>query len=213
MNFKILGHCQCCGRQQAVLNGCFMSNHGYTVEHGWFQGVCSGRNYRPIERCRKEADEIIASVRKDVEKLLDQLASVKAGLSFPKVVIRRSFDIITRKSTQVEVPFDEATVLERNDAVRTLERHLELKAQMGTSFADDLESIANKYHGQELVKQEKREREYIQTGEQRKSTEGVVYTCTAVKGARVYWSSPRASDGKVISSWMGSSAWRKLELV
>ena len=59
---QIRGHCQCCGNQQAVVSG-HMSKHGYTVEHGWFQGVCTGESYKPIELERTVTNKIMAAVK------------------------------------------------------------------------------------------------------------------------------------------------------
>lgn len=35
------GECQCCGRKQKLPKG-RLSNHGYTVEWGFFSGTCFG---------------------------------------------------------------------------------------------------------------------------------------------------------------------------
>lgn len=71
------GHCQVCGCSQKLPNG-VMSKHGYTVEYGWFNGVCPGAGQLPYEqscemvkrsivmatehkdRLAKEADELLA---------------------------------------------------------------------------------------------------------------------------------------------------------
>jgi hypothetical protein len=42
------GSCQCCGAQQK-LPGDILSKHGYTVEYGWFSGVCKGSGHKPFE--------------------------------------------------------------------------------------------------------------------------------------------------------------------
>ena len=54
------GHCQLCGRQQAVRGG--MSAHGYTVANGWFQGVCQGHHHKPLETDRSITDQMVIDV-------------------------------------------------------------------------------------------------------------------------------------------------------
>lgn len=47
MKTQTRGICQCCGREQAVLNGTgFMSQHGYTVKNGWCHSgdIATGRD-------------------------------------------------------------------------------------------------------------------------------------------------------------------------
>lgn len=59
---QLRGNCPCCGRDQAVLASGRMSKHGYTVEQGWFQGVCSGDSHAPMQKDRVVTDRIIAQV-------------------------------------------------------------------------------------------------------------------------------------------------------
>jgi len=68
-NNQIRGNCQCCGNQQAVV-GSMMSKHGYTVDGGWFNGVCSGRNHVPLQVSREHTDLIVAQVRMEVPELI-----------------------------------------------------------------------------------------------------------------------------------------------
>jgi hypothetical protein len=43
------GTCQICERRQKLPSG-FMAKHGYTVEHGYFDGVCPGAGQLPYEQ-------------------------------------------------------------------------------------------------------------------------------------------------------------------
>ncbi len=43
------GHCQACNAKQKLPNG-KLALHGYTVEYGWFNGVCKGSKALPIEQ-------------------------------------------------------------------------------------------------------------------------------------------------------------------
>jgi len=43
------GECQICGRAQMLPDG-VLSKHGYTVDWGFFNGVCPGAGHRPFEK-------------------------------------------------------------------------------------------------------------------------------------------------------------------
>jgi hypothetical protein len=43
------GTCQICGNSQKLPNG-ILSNHGYTVQMGWFSGICTGAKHLPFEK-------------------------------------------------------------------------------------------------------------------------------------------------------------------
>lgn len=68
------GSCQCCGSQQKLPND-RLSKHGYTVEYGWFNGVCRGAGHEPFEvSCKlietfiKQAEEHKASIEAQIKK-------------------------------------------------------------------------------------------------------------------------------------------------
>ena len=73
------GHCQCCGREQAVVRCGYMAHHGYEVKDGWFQGKCGGHNFPPLEVARDVADSTIASVRRDAAALRVRATALIAG--------------------------------------------------------------------------------------------------------------------------------------
>jgi hypothetical protein len=210
---KIRGNCQCCAREQAVVGG-LMSKHGYTVAHGWFQGVCSGNRYQPMQFSRVETDRIVSDIRTEIPKLLALSDQYESGYIKPESVTKRVLDVELRKWVDVKIAFAEATRLEQSRAVEQIVWALRNKARNGKAFADQLESIANKVHGTPLIEVAKKEVEPIRVGDKKVSKESnSEFTCTRVDGVRVYWSATRASDGKELRSWMGSQAWRKLETV
>ena len=139
---QIRGNCQCCGRQQAVIGG-VMSKHGYTVEQGWFNGVCSGRNHAPIQVSRAVTDKIIADINAEVPELIAKADKVKAGEITPKTV--KTF----RKE---EIPFEQGNLREQNAARTSLEWAYRNRARSGKDFAESMAKVADKYHGQPLVK-------------------------------------------------------------
>ena len=142
-NIQIRGNCQCCGNDQAVVRG-YSSKHGYTVDNGWFNGVCSGQNYEPIQVSRVQADRVVESVRLSVAKLEKELAAVEAGTVTPKSAV---FGYGKNRNA---IPFEIATLKQKEDAVFSLKHGLTHRIRDGKDFANHLEQVANKYHGQPL---------------------------------------------------------------
>ena len=209
---QIRGNCQCCGREQAVVGG-LMSKHGYTVENGWFSGVCEGRNFQPMQFSRVETDNIVSDIRKQIPKLLAQAEQYLSGALTPEFVVHQKYDVNTRKRIEVKIPFNEASEYEQANTRRSIAWSLKHRASSGKTFSDQLEAIANKVHGTALIEFVKKEADVIRVGEKKTSKEtNLVYTCFKVEGVRIWWTATKQS-GQVIKSWMGSQSWRKLETV
>jgi len=149
------GHCPCCGNQQAVLrNGQgHMSKHGYTVKFGWFEGVCPGQNYQPMEINRTQTDKIILQVRTEVQSLRQRVQKLEEGtydttaLLIPKVPFMPKPELI---------PFAEANIYAQNTALEVLKTKFHYRAKQGEAFADYLEVTLNAVYGKALIKVEKK---------------------------------------------------------
>ena len=64
------GTCQVCGSQQAVDNKTGMlAKHGYTVEHGFFEGECPGSHNLPLESDRTMTDNIIGDLTRQADRI------------------------------------------------------------------------------------------------------------------------------------------------
>jgi hypothetical protein len=201
---QIRGNCQCCGRQQAVVGG-GMSKHGYTVDHGWFNGVCSGERYAPMQVSRVHTDQIIVEVRAEVVELLAKADRVKAGEITPKTIMR------SPRFQKIEIAFADAEKHEQANAVQAMEWNLRNRARAGEQFAKALGEVADKVHGTALIEVAKKEApEFINVGHQKSGNE-MTYTCTSVQGARVYYKVQKGD--KVFKGWMGCQAWRKMATV
>lgn len=72
------GECQICDRVQKLPNN-VLSQHGYKVEFGFFNGVCPGSKHKPYELSCELIKEVIPSVVKYLEGLYEQ----KVNLSKP----------------------------------------------------------------------------------------------------------------------------------
>ena len=54
------GTCQLCGRNHAVNNATgLLAKHGYTVDWGFFHGVCEGANHLPLQKDRSLLDSTV----------------------------------------------------------------------------------------------------------------------------------------------------------
>ena len=196
------GICQCCGREQAIVNG-KMAKHGYTVECGWFQGVCAGKNFAPMQVSRTETDSMVAQVRKEVAEFIAQADRVASGDLKPTTIVR------SPRFKKEVVAFADAQSWEQTEAIKNMEFTFRRNAEMGVDFANMMEKIANEFHGKELVKVEKKPAaEFIMPRDQKIDAQGNVCTCTSVEGARVYFKFDK--NGKTYKTWIGSQAWRKL---
>jgi hypothetical protein len=200
---QLRGNCQCCGRQQAVKNG-VMAKHGYTVEHGWFNGVCSGERYAPIQVSRTHTDKIIADIRAEIPELLKQAEQVIMGWLLPEFVEVGNF------RNRTTIAYEDADQYDQRQAREKLEWSLKMKAKAGESFIQILETVANEYHGKPLVQVTKQAPVQIEIGEKRFAN-NATYVATQLDGARVYFKAQK--DEKIWKSWIGSTAWRKMEKV
>ena len=61
------GTCQICGGFQKLPNG-VLSQHGYTVQWGWFNGICSGSKNLPFEQSIALIEEQIVFVKRKIER-------------------------------------------------------------------------------------------------------------------------------------------------
>ena len=200
--------CQICGREQAVLKSGRMSKHGYTVDHGWFNGVCSGEYHVPVQVSREETDKMCADIRSQVATIRMQADAMEAGTIDPVSVYDTKY--VERKSVRVARPFAEAASWEQ-DAQRKSEVYgMRRRATMGEQHADMMTGIANKYHGQPVrIVEQAPPAKMIQKGDKKVNERGGVMTVDYVDGARVYWTRPGA-DGRTFRAWTGTQAWRKM---
>ena len=202
MDKQIRGNCQCCGRQQAVVNGT-MSKHGYTVANGWFQGVCGGEFHRPMQVIRATTDRIIADITEEVTALLFQADQVLAGKMKPTKVVRGQF------MKAYEIDFADATAHEQAHAVQCMNWKLRSRAKAGEDFAKYLAETADQKHGTALIEVERKEAPASVTTGDKKTKDGKTYTCRYVEGARVHYRMTRGEN--TFKGWIGIQAWRKME--
>lgn len=203
MKTQLRGHCQCCGRDQAVKNG-RMAHHGYEVKNHWFVGVCSGHNFAPIERERDTADSVIAACRQRAVELDDLAGRYERGEAHPERIPRRSW----RRSEPKDMPWEDGDTYEQRDALQSAAWSSRQHAKANREFAARLEKIADEFHGKPLLEVERAAGPApILIGEQRKTKDGKTLTVYRVDGARIYY-----RDDRSFQSRTSSRAWRGFEL-
>lgn len=202
---QLRGHCQHCGRLQAVLASGRMSKHGYEVKHHWFVGICEGNRAQPIERDRSVADLIVVAVREECLRLDGRRAALLARQWHPDTVRTNRWDPKARE--HVSVPWDDGTVAQRNDQVERTAWSLQNRANIGRSFALTLESLCATHYGQPLLEVPVVEGPApIPVGDRRKSKAGPVLVCRFVDRGMVHW---EKAGG--FRSRMSTRSWRALE--
>lgn len=201
------GHCQCCGRQQAVRHG--ISAHGYTVANGWFQGVCQGHRYAPLEKNRETTDRVVNEIRAEAVSLRIKADETLAGKHDPvEYEARRTF--VNGKSVPVMVPFSEAGEYRQRDIRKHQAWLLSYRADAGEDFAKMMSALADKVHGTELaVVAKPAPAERIQAGDKRLSSSGALLTAVRQDGQRLYYKFTRES-GAVLTAYTSPRAWRMM---
>jgi hypothetical protein len=212
---QLRGHCQCCGRIQAVVDG-RMSKHGYEVKErgkgGWFSGVCGGHVYAPLEVERTVTDSLIVSIRKQVVDLRAHAAALESGKAFPGTARsgRRVRDEKRGGFMDEMVPYAQAPEYHQITALESAVWETKRRAELGERTANDLQKLADRVHGQPLQEVKRAEAPApLVKGEQRKDQSGNVLTFKQTEGARAYYTWER--DGKTRTSWMATRSWRALE--
>ena len=71
------GHCQVCGAQQKLPNG-VLSQHGYTVDWGFFSGVCGGAKALPYEQSCDLVKESIGWAGDALASTIKEAAAIRA---------------------------------------------------------------------------------------------------------------------------------------
>jgi len=203
------GHCQLCGRQQAVRGG--MAAHGYTVANGWFQGVCHGHNHAPLEKRRTETDSMIADIKQQAIAMRIKAEETLEGKHDPLEYDTGRRTYVNSKRVPVMALFSEAGEFKQRDIRKSLAWSLTSRAKAGEDFAKFMAELADKVHGTELLVVAKPQpAERIQAGDRRLNAKGTVLTAKYQDGQRVYYTLTR-DDGKVLTSWISPRSWRTLQ--
>jgi hypothetical protein len=198
-----------CGRQQAVRHG--ISAHGYTVANGWFQGVCHGHRYAPLEKNRGATDNMIAEILEQSKALRIKADETLAGKHDPIKYETGFAKRVDGKPVYETALFAEASEYKQQDIRTKLAWNMTMRAKAGEDFAEMMGKLADKVHGTELAVVAKPvPAERIQAGDKRVNSNGTVLTAKYQDGQRVYYTLTR-EDGKVLTSWISPRSWRTMQ--
>ena len=211
---QLRGHCQCCGNDQAVVQG-RMSHHGYTVRDGWFQGICRGLNYAPVEHDRSELDRTVDLISKSVVELRKQADRIEGGDLPEKLLYRPSYKREAELTPVGSIPSYDRDAVVRGEVFR-----LRRRAEIGQAHCDYLTKIADLYHGKELIEVRPEDKpEPVRRGDKRiLPTKGmgnpnakITATCTSLGDrGKVYYTTGVVSPvtGKLRVSYTTTRSWR-----
>lgn len=205
------GHCQCCGAIQAA--NAFVAKHGYRVQHGYFEGVCRGHNYQPIEVNREQADIIIRNVLDDVADIGRRIELLEAGKSHPATVSTGCQKRVGDKWVSETLKWEDATEYQQAHEVQSVIFYLQSRARAGKQFTDQHGDLCNRVHGQPLIQVKvEAPAARIEAGEQRQGKNTLLLTAEYQDGGMVHYSYTR-SNGATFATKMASRSWRALPLV
>lgn len=209
------GHCQCCANQQAVIKGDRMSKHGYEVKDrgnfGWFQGVCSGHHYAPIEQDRTQLDEIVETIRIQCFKMRELAERYESGKAHPETCQTYKYDSVAHEYERVK--WEDADQIYRDAEVKRQVHRLRRHAEMGEKQAKYMEEVAAMYHGKPLIEYKKPEAPTpIMRGEQKINKIGRVLTAVYTDRGMVSYTYTNDA-GKQFQTKMSTRSWRLLPVV
>lgn len=129
---QLRGHCQCCGREQAVIDG-RITAHGA-------ERACPGAYRPPLQAQREIADRTIARVRSDAWTLTE-----RALAFYERRVVPPTAETFRRGAggRPLRVPFAQASRPHQDEEVRREIDALEAHARRAREFADELARLAD----------------------------------------------------------------------
>lgn len=162
MKHEFRGHCQGCGRIQAVMARGVLAKHGYEVKWNYFMGVCGGAGFKPLEVDRVECDLWIKGMRVAAESLAQDVALIDEGKLKPKLASSGRMVLVEspmrgKRYEPEMVPFYQAPDYKQEEAVRILRANLNNRSKGLYQNADSLEKLAAAVHGQPLIPAEQKE--------------------------------------------------------
>jgi len=162
------GTCQICGNEQAVnAKTGKIAKHGYTVEWGYFEGVCPGSNELPLQKGQSAARDMMLHLDNQAER--DDI-DAKGEITTVTVLTR---DIRKSRVTVDREGYEALGYLRSWDSVISMERdRLRRQAKMCRKMCREIEQRIETIHGTPLIerkvkpKRVEKSREWFQTPRQ-----------------------------------------------
>lgn len=182
------GNCQVCGNLQIVKNVTHrLSIHGYTVDHGYFNGVCPGAQTEALQISRNVADRSVIGLISQAEKA-EAFASDARNVEFvtftrytrenyrtiktPVKYTRKEFDALVNGRTHLELcqqRFDngnklideliENSLTDWGQVEVRMIRNATRHAEGARKLAASIKSFADQVHGTDLITRESKKHE------------------------------------------------------
>jgi hypothetical protein len=143
---QLRGHCQHCGRMHAA--NPMVAKHGYTVEYGWFNGVCNGADYLPLEVSRAELDSYVMALGKYAVGAEDEALKLEQKEVDPEGIWER-YSEMGHKKRRLK-PYADLSDYDKGMCRENAVRALRYKAKCMREHAEDLVKLAKDVHGKPL---------------------------------------------------------------
>ena len=144
------GTCQACGRIQAVNTAHGrIAKHGYTVDWGYFHGICQGSDAHPLEVDKTMTEAIINVLRENEAPRYDKRAAdLRSGAVEPKWY-KGAYK--AGKYEEIVVPREELLSWEQDQILRGAIWNAERSAKAARQHADMLEGLIKARHAMPLI--------------------------------------------------------------
>jgi hypothetical protein len=161
------GHCQVCGAQQAVDNETGkLAKHGYTVEHGFFEGECPGSHNLPLEHDHTMTDNIIDDLTRQADRIEQQIADGLTTIPYryrenrfgPEKVVMVTRDTFEGVLADLGKEVRDADY-QWNNGVEHREWQLQRQVTFLRDHCEFMGKLIEKRHGADLVTVERIERQ------------------------------------------------------
>ncbi len=187
------GHCQVCGRIQVVLPSGNIAKHGYRVGvFHFFNGVCWGADFEPLEVSRKQCDEIAHGQLTESQRLEVRAIALRGGVLKPERAQKLTewgsrvslFNNATRKNDAVMLQWADASQRERAAQIELEAGDHESESRKHAHYAKSMRKLADEIHGTPVIDRAAEELAIIAKRQAKKAPiEGAYRTMVAKKDA------------------------------
>jgi hypothetical protein len=145
------GHCQHCGRIQAVDNITqFLAKHGYIKEMGFFEGVCKGSGLRPLELERTQTDSFIIQWN-EWAKTKDSTAQDYEDGKLVPLYCKTGEQMVDSRFKDILTEWDKAHPAHQQRHLSSLISELRTTAKSFRKHAESMGKLADQIHKQPLM--------------------------------------------------------------
>jgi len=132
------------------MNDAVLAKHGYTVDWGFFNGVCMGAEAKPLEHDHSMTDSIIKQLREQAVQSDKLAADLKSGAVEPKFFKRGKWDGQKCRFEQIECTRAELSDWDAQQTIAGAICRAESKARHERAHADMLAKLIETRFGQAL---------------------------------------------------------------